>query len=325
MKPSAFFIGIMAGLAAGLLFAGLALQSSTALGLALLAPMPILIASLGWGSAAGFVAALASAAGIALLTRSPDSALVLLVAMAMPAAIVGHLAGLARPRAPDQAQRFPPPIAGPLAPALEWFPLARVLLAIVLLAAAACLAVGWFLAYDPRIVGPAVAAALASQGGGASEAQIREFARIVVALVPFIQPALLVVVLVVNLQLSAAVTRLSGRLMRPRDDVPAAAGLPKGALGLLAVALAGALLPGTAGVIAAVGVGALIAGFTLVGLASIHRRTRGRPGRGLILGTTYAGVILLSFPILAVASLGIFETLRRPATRAGHPPPSNQR
>ena len=61
MTPQGLLVGAAAGLASALLFAGLVTQSVSAFGLSLAAPIPLLIASLGWGSVAGFGAAIASA------------------------------------------------------------------------------------------------------------------------------------------------------------------------------------------------------------------------------------------------------------------------
>ena len=58
--------------------------------------------------------------------------------------------------------------------------------------------------------------------------------------------------------------------------------------------------------------GGFAAAFTLVGLAALHRRTRGRQGRFLVLFSSYAALILLSFPIVLFLAMGIYETWRRP-------------
>ncbi|KQT88390.1 hypothetical protein [Aurantimonas sp. Leaf443] len=333
MNPKTILIAGAAGAAAALLFAGLVLQSASALSLALAAPIPIAIASLGWGSLAGFIAAAVATLIVGVLAGTPLSAATILLSMALPTAIAGHLAGLARPRETlETAPTFPRPIAEPLprapqpaAPALDWYPLERVLFALTLCAAFACLILGWLIGYDPAEIGTAVGEALTQGDAGlsaATNAQIAEVSALVVRLIPFVQPAVLVLTLVVGLYLGAFVTRLSGRLPRPRDDIPAAAALPRVSLGLFALAILGSFLPGAAGLAASVFAGAFICAFALVGLATMHRRTRGRAGRGLILFTAYAAILLLSFPLVLFAMLGVYETGRgRPAAVGG--PPSN--
>ncbi|WP_206455024.1 hypothetical protein [Aurantimonas marina] len=313
MKPATILIAVVSGLASALLFAGLVLQSTSAISFALAAPIPIAIASLGWGSVAGFIASAVAGMTIYAIALSAPSALTLFGTMALPMAVAGHLAGLARPT-------VEPVLASGAASAreagsdLDWYPLGRVLLAIAAMAIAACVLLGWMLGYDPDAFVPAVVEAL-GQGGGSgmetlSEAQLREFAQLVIALVPYVQPALLTITLVSGLYLGAAVVRVSGRLPRPKDDIPSTTHLPKIALPIFGVALAAAFIGGTIGLVAAVFVGALGAAFTLVGLASLHRRTRGRPGRGLVLFTTYTAILLLSFPIVLFMALGLFETWR---------------
>ena len=312
MKPSTLLIAIAAGLASALLFAGIALQSASAVSLALAAPIPIAIASLGWGSVAGFIAAAIAGATIYAVTLSVPSALTLLVSMAIPTAVAGHLAGLARPAEPEG---WPANGNGkPATPALDWYPLERVLMAITAMAVAACLFLGWMLGYDPEAFIPAVAQALGEGGVTGPDApdqeQLREVASLVVSLVPFVQPAMLTIILVSGLYLGATVTRISNRLPRPRDDMPSVAGLPRTTLLVFAAGVLAVLVGGMLGPIGAVVVGAFGAAYTLIGLAGLHRRSRGRAGRGLVLFTSYAAILLLSFPLLVFMGFGLFQTWR---------------
>ncbi|GGD14418.1 hypothetical protein [Aureimonas glaciei] len=310
MKFSAILIGLAAGLASALLFAGLILQSPTAVGLSLAAPIPILIASLGWGSRIGFIAALTASIALAGVTGFAGSGLILFATMALPSAIVGHLAGLARPKENPE-----PGVEGPLA--YDWYPLDRILFAIAGIASLACLFIGWMFGYDAAEIGPELATALGEQMGAtvdpAMQQQVQTLARLIVQMVPFIQPALLVITLVAGLHLAAILTRLSGRLDRPRDDIPSSATLPGFAVSIFALAVAGCFVPGTLSVIASVVAGAFGTAFTLVGLASLHRRTRGAKQRALLLIGAYGAIVLLTFPLLAATAIGIFETARSAA------------
>ncbi len=309
MTPQAILVGIAAGLAGGLLFAGVVLDSSTAVGLALAAPIPVAIASLGWGTAAGFVAAFTAAGLLYAATGAGLNALSLLLTMMLPTAVAGHLAGLARPVG-DAASGQPP--------ALDWYPLPRVFHALVGMSVLACVILGWLVAYDPASVAVDLAAALTASGAtaeGLTPEQVLQFARLIADLVPMVQPAMLVVTLVVGLYLGALAARISGRLPRPRDDIPAAGRLPRVAVTLFALGLVAALLPEPVGLVGGVVVGAYFAAFSLVGLAALHRRTRGRAGRGLLLFAAYAAIVLLLFPILAFTVFGIIET-----GRANRPP-----
>lgn len=326
MKFSAILVGLAAGLAAALLFVGLIFQSPTAVFLSLTAPVPIFIASLGWGSRIGFLAAAAAALALAGLTGAFATGLVLLVILVLPAAILGHLAGLARPsESAARSNTFPPPIAGPLAPALDWYPLERILVAAVALSIAASLFMGWLIGYDPAALAPDLANALINQLGSRIDAgmdgQIRDVAQSITRIVPYSSPAMLVVVFVAGLQVSAVIVRLSHRLPRPKDDIPATAGLPKYTLPIFTAALLACFAPGAAGLAAAVVTGAFGAAFTLLGLAGVHRRLRGSRQKGLLLAGAYAAILLLQFPLIAMTVLGLFETAKGHGAPAA--PPAN--
>ena len=312
MQPTAIIIAIISGLASALLFAGIVLQSSSAVSLALAAPIPIAIASLGWGSTAGFVSAAVATAAIYAIAQSVPSALTLLASMALPTAVAGHLVGLARPLADDA----PRPLgAANAAPPLDWYPLSRVLMAITLMAIGSCIILGWYLGFDPEDFIPAVVDALRQSGGAmdtATDDERRAIAQLIIGLVPFVQPAVLAISLIVGLYLGAAIVRVSGRLPRPKDDIPTSAQLPQISLVIFAVAAGAAFAGGTIGLLGDVLLGGFAAAFTLVGLAALHRRTRGRQGRFLVLFSSYAALILLSFPIVLFLAMGIYETWRRP-------------
>lgn len=312
MKPSAIIIGIAAGFAAALLFAGVVVQSALAIVLSLAAPLPIFIASLGWGSAVGFLAAATAGLALGTITGSPSGGILLFASIALPAAVVGHVAGLARP-----SESAPPP--GGRQGALDWFPVSRILLAIAVVSSAACLFVGWLIGYDSAAIGDELATALSSQVGGdaAAQDQLAGFARQIVGIIPFLQPALFVVVLVVCLYVSAGVTRASGKLARPRDDIPTVAGvLPKTALPVFALALAASFASGVVGNVGAVVAGSFGMAFTLAGLATIHRATRRTRSRSLILFALYMGIFILTFPLAIATVLGLAETAKRQAPSA---------
>ena len=79
-----FVVAIGAGCAAALLFAVSAQSSVLAMALAYLAPLPIMIATLGWGLDAGAIAGVISIAVLALLAE-PLSALLFAASVAGPA------------------------------------------------------------------------------------------------------------------------------------------------------------------------------------------------------------------------------------------------
>ncbi|MBO0903067.1 hypothetical protein [Jiella sonneratiae] len=315
MTPSKLLIAAAAGAASALLFLGLVLQSGSAVSLALAAPIPVFIVSLGWGSLAGFIAAIVSAVLVSTLSGIVSGGLLVFVAMTLPAAIAGHMAGLARPAA--EGEILPPrpgvKVADGGRPALLWFPVERILFAIALMAALACIGLGWYLGYDVEALKPEIVDALRQSGnaGQMSDGDLDAVATLLLSLVPLVQPAVLTLVLSVGLYLAAWITRISDRLPRPKDDLPTALHLPPLALVVFGAALAASFFPGTVEHLALAVCGAFGMAFTFVGLAQFHARTRGRSNRGLLLFATYAAIAILSFPMFLFTIFGVYDTVKR--------------
>ncbi len=96
-------IGIGAGLVSALLFGVVITGSPLAMLLSYLAPLPILIAALGWHHRAGLAAALVGSVTTAAVFR-PEAGVAFALGSALPGWGFGYLALLGRPRA-DAAQR----------------------------------------------------------------------------------------------------------------------------------------------------------------------------------------------------------------------------
>jgi hypothetical protein len=117
-------VGIGAGLVSALLIAVVVKATALAVLLFLLAPIPILIVTLGWSHRAGLVAS--AVGGLALaLALSPIEGFAFAVGTALPAWWLGYLALLGRPN-PDGST--------------EWYPLGRLLTWIAATAAMTVLA-----------------------------------------------------------------------------------------------------------------------------------------------------------------------------------------
>src|SRR5215208_2140743 len=113
------YIGIGAGAAAALLFASVASGSLLATLLFYLAPLPILIAGLGWSHWAGLVAAITAALGLgAVLGFYFLSAFA--IGVGLPAWWLGYLTLLARPVSASGNGAAPADI--------EWYPIGRLVL-----------------------------------------------------------------------------------------------------------------------------------------------------------------------------------------------------
>ncbi len=294
MNPTALLIGIAGGVASALLFAAILGGGFLGTPLFFLSPLPIAIASLGWGTAAGAVAA-AVAAGILAGTFAPMVGVAFLVGALAPMAWYGHLAGLARP---DDGGD------------LEWYPLSRIFTAMVVLTPASLVAVGLILGFDVEGIAGELADMLVEagiegpQGAVLPREDVMVAAEVYVRLMPLIMAMVWLSLMVFNLWLAGRIVRKSDRLRRPWEPIPAVPALP---VWLVAVLLATALLAtmgGSLALAAGVVTGGLIMGFALQGLATLHVLTVGNPARGFLLGTLYAATFVFSFLLFPVAALG---------------------
>src|SRR4051812_20602574 len=116
-------VGIGAGVASAMLFASIATGSLVAILLFYLAPLPILIATLGWSHWAGFFAGLTAATVLGLGLNLYFFA-TFFVGVALPAWWLGYLVLLARPVGSNGSTT------------LEWYPVGRVVLWAALISAA---------------------------------------------------------------------------------------------------------------------------------------------------------------------------------------------
>lgn len=315
-------IGFGAGLAAALLFASVATGSVVSMVLFYLAPLPIVIAALGWSHWAGLLAATTSAAGLGLVF-SPFFFIAFFIAVGLPAWWLGYLSLLARstPDAADEVEWYPP---GRL---VFW---AAILGALVVVAAIphfgtdaesfrAELKKGFERVFRLQTGTPA-GEPLRLPGISDPNALFEFF----VIAIPPIASAFTTATLLFNLWLAGRVVALSGRLRRPWPDLTAIA-LPPAGPALLAVALAGMFLPGLVGIVAGFLVASLLVAHAALGLAVLHATTRRLKNRGIVLTTVYATIAMFGWPFIIIVLLGLVDALfdlrGRVAARPGPPAP----
>ena len=294
-------IGLGAGLASALLFAALVGGSMLALPLFLLAPLPIAIAALGWGSLIGLIAAGTAIAAVGIGLGTP-AAIALTLADAMPMLVGAHLLGLARATDPND-----PSIR-------EWYPIGRVLTALTIAVIVTTVAGGFAIGFDLDETTAQVVEgyrAMMMRGGVApaqmpDATQLEPFVRGTVRLMPAFFPASWLAVTVFDLWAAAKIVAKSGRLARPAEDL-AAIELPAGAGLIFAAALAASFLGGTFGLLASVVAGALFAAHLFVGLGIVHTLARRTEARIIVLAAVYGLALLFTLPAALIALAGLLE------------------
>jgi hypothetical protein len=270
-------------------------------------PLPIMVAALGWGHSAGLGGALAGTLLIAFVLDLKAAA-VFLVCIGLPAWWLAYLALLGRPAADGQG--------------LTWYPLSRLLAWLAAtVTAVVCAAVlsisttyaGYQAVVDKttEILTP-VLSRLSESSATLDPAALETLTRDFVEAMPIGSAAWNVLVLALDLWLAANIVQALRRLPRPFPVLSDELRLAPWIAGLFIVLLALAWLSGFVGLFAAVAAAALAMIFALVGLACLHRRTRGFDARGPILFGAYALLVLLAGPaLLILAVVGLIDTLVR--------------
>ena len=309
--------GAGAGIASAMLFLAATRGVSLGVALAYLGPLPIMIATLGFGLDAGLIALFfASAAGAAVAQgyALAWAALVAAPAWALAAFIAKPAFYVRKPADPQAPRVYPGPGA------------------VAVLAAAIFTAFGWTqlsLMYFATGGYEAAVSSLAAEIRGAIDASGAARAlpgdmnpdQLAEAFVQFAPIALstgATLMQLANLYLAARTVQLSQRLPRPWRDVPTGFVLPRWLAVPAAIALGLALAAPTPfddfGLIAS---GALLALYTMQGLAGLHALSRRSAARPFLLAALYFACAAAAHWVLpALALLGIAESFANLRGRA---------
>jgi hypothetical protein len=307
-------VGLGAGAAAALLVASGSLLSVF---LFYLAPLPILIAALGWSHWSGLTAAVIASVCLGLAFGGLFF-MTFLVGIAVPAWWLGYLALLARPTAGGE---------------VEWYPPGRLVLWAAALAALVVTVALFQVGSDEEAIRNGLKAGiervLRQETGIAADeplsfpgiAEPEHLVDLFVVVMPPVAAMASVLTLILNLWMAGRVVRLSGRLKRPWPDIPAMT-FPRYAPALLAAAAVISFVPDIVGLVASLFAATMLVAFTMLGFAVLHVLTRGLPGRAAMLGGAYVFVATLGWPALAAALLGVAESIFKWRARAaGRGPP----
>jgi hypothetical protein len=150
---------------------------------------------------------------------------------------------------------------------------------------------------------------------------------VLVLVIPPAAAAAVTLITIVNLWLAARIAMVSGRLQRPWPQL-CALSLPKFAPAFAGTAIAGSFLPDIAGIVSGIMAASLLIAFAVLGFAVLHAITRGIANRGLALAGTYAAVVVLGWPMVAMSLLGLadaaFNIRARFSRRNGQPDPRTE-
>ncbi len=316
-------IGIGAGVAAALLFASVTSGIWLSIPLFYLAPLPIMIAGLGWSHWAALIASLTGA-----LTLGGVFGVVFLFAFlagaGVPAWWLGYLAMLARPVPANGGIGQPAP--------LEWYPPGRLVIwAAVLAALVVIVAIPnfgtdaeSFRAGLRSALNAVLRAEIATQADVPSgmPARADRLIEFLVSAIPLAAAILATITNLFNLWLAARIVKFSGRLARPWPQLSDLR-FPPLLMAALALAVALSFVDGMLGIVAGIASAALLLAYGVLGFAVLHAMTQGLQMRPFLLGLAYAAVFLIGWPILALCLLGLIDTafdLRGRVARKRGPP-----
>ncbi|PAY06282.1 hypothetical protein CK489_25605 [Bradyrhizobium sp. UFLA03-84] len=300
-----FIVALAAGAASALMFASIVSGAAISIVLFYLAPLPVMVTALGWGPLAATIGGIGAASALGAIFGLPYC-IAFAMMVAVPGWWLGHLALLGRPiagAAGDGATQQPP--------ALEWYPVGRILLWIAAFAVITTTATLLTLGSDSDAITGALRRGLLkvlSSGEGQGGGEIERLVDMLVILAPLAATILSMVTLTLNLWLAGKITQTSGRLNRPWPELRSTA-LPAMTLVALLVAAALSFVGGMLALLAQIITTALVIGYALVGFAVLHTLTLSLNSRGFWLGGIYAVVVMFGWPVVAIFALGIADAV----------------
>jgi hypothetical protein len=300
-------IAMAAGAASALMFASIASGVLISLALFYLAPLPLMMAALGWGPLSAGIGGIAAASSLGIILGVPYC-IAFVIMVALPAWWLGHLALLGRPIAPAVPGGNG---AAPVAPDLEWYPVGRILLWIAVFALLTTIAALLTLGTDAATITAAMHRGwqrILDLGEVSSTAETEQWVDALVTITPDTAAIWAITTLTISLWLAARITATSGRLHRPWPDLKSVA-LPPMTLAVLCAAIAFCFSGGLLAMLAQIVATALMMAYALSGFAVLHTLTLSSKSRAFWLGCSYAIVLVFVWPLLLMAILGLADAV----------------
>ncbi len=297
-------VGLGAGVASALLFASVASGSPISILLFYLAPLPILLAGIGWSHVAALIAAVGAAAGLGAAFGFWFF-IAHLAGIGVPAYLLAYVAMLGR-HAPDGT--------------LEWYPAGKLVLWVAGIAAVSTALTIPVFGSDldsyratvkqifERVIrlqlGTPAGEPLKLPNGGDPNLTLDVLATVM----PPMAAAIAMLTSLVNLWLAGRIARVSGRLARAWPDL-STINFPAMTPVVLLAAIALSFLASIVGIAAGMLTACLLLAYAILGFAVIHRLTRTLAARGVILGAVWLVVLVLGWPAIVVALVGLADGL----------------
>lgn len=294
-------IAIAAGCASALMFASISSGALISLLLFYLAPLPLMLAAIGWGPAGAAIGGVLAGGTLGLIFSLPYL-VAFLLAVALPAWWLGRLVLLGRPMAGPATAGATPPVD-----TVEWYPVGRLLLWIAGFAALTTVSALFTLGTDSETIAAGLRHGLGRiMQMPSAPTESTQIIDALAAIAPAAATIIAMTTLTLNVWLAAYVTSASGRLRRPWP-VLREVSMPPMTLVALFVALALCFTGGLLALLAQIATAALMLGYALTGFAVLHTITLGIKSRGVALSFAYALVLVFGWPVIAMIALGIAD------------------
>ena len=287
-------LALGAGVASALLYLTILSGSPFALALAYFSQTPLFLVGLSLGLAPAAIACGIAAVGLVAATQVATAGLFVLLSV-LPVVYIVRYGLLSRPGANGTVEWYPP---GMLLAGLTAYGFGLLLLAALLYLGEP----GGIEAASRRFLVQFLNIPSEADSAGAAGPTLELMAD----LFPGAAVASAMIMIVVNAAFAQGALFRAGKSLRPSPDYGAVA-LPRWPVIALGIAAVCAFLPDTIGFLGRNAV--LIAGvpFALVGLAVLHAVSRRWPARGLALGLIYVTTIMLGWPAIIVAGIGVID------------------